>query len=139
MCVIAEHDLDVGELESELLDRFLNRRHISLVGRIQQDVPLWRDDEERAERARADVVDVGDDPMRRERGRLILRRAHVPRQDRRWCIGAAEDGHGRMVRRPSTLTTRDAASDANYQCRHRQQCRESPLEHGRCRTDCMSR
>ena len=37
--VAAEQDLDVGELEPELLDRLLNRRHVALVVLLMRMLP----------------------------------------------------------------------------------------------------
>src|SRR4029079_10004882 len=85
-------------LETEIADRFLDDRHVPLVGAVEEDVALRCDDEERAERLRSDVVDVGDDFVRRKLRRLVFGCAHVARQNRpprvgltvhgdRWVIG----------------------------------------------------
>ena len=44
MGVRAEKDLDVGEAEAEIGHRFLDHRHIPLIGAVDQDMPLrpWR-------------------------------------------------------------------------------------------------
>src|SRR5262249_17385985 len=46
VCVAAEQYSDIGELESELLDRLLDRGHVSFIRAVQEDVSLRRHDKE---------------------------------------------------------------------------------------------
>jgi len=89
--VAAEQDLDVGELEPELFDRLLNRRDVALVRAVDEDVALRRDDEERGEAFRADVVDVADDLVRRKLRRLIVAAADVALEERLLREGVPAD------------------------------------------------
>src|SRR5258705_4804826 len=97
VCMVAEQDLDVGELEPEVGDRLLDDGHVPLVRAVDQDVPLRRDDQERAERLRPDVVDVADDLVRRKLRLLIRGGAHVAREDRPRRVDLAVDGDGRVI------------------------------------------
>ncbi len=47
--VCAQQDLDVRELESQLVDRLLDRRHVPLVRAVNQHVALRRNNEERTQ------------------------------------------------------------------------------------------
>src|SRR6185295_18427017 len=82
-------------LESQLLHRLLNRRHVALVGAVDEDVPLRRDDEERGEALGSDVVDVADDLVRREWGRHVVGAADVAPEQRLLGEGVSAYGNGR--------------------------------------------
>ena len=64
-------------LEAQLLDRVADRRHVALVVAVDQDVALRRGDQKRSEGSGADVIEVADDLVRRERRVLIFTRADV--------------------------------------------------------------
>src|SRR5262245_42311890 len=85
----SEKNFGIGELESELLNRLRNRGYIPFVRTVDQNIPLRGYDEERAQRSRADVIDVADDLMRREWARLIFSRAHIAFHDGSWRIRLA--------------------------------------------------
>ena len=97
MRVIAEEDLDVARLETQLLDRVQNDGHVPLVGAVDEDVTLRRRDEERRQRSRSNVVDVPDDFVGRKCGRLILLRPHVAGQNAARRVALAADSDGWMV------------------------------------------
>jgi len=75
--VAAEEDLHVGPLEAERFDGALQDRNVRFVRAINKDKALGRRNQERREALRADVIDVGDDPVRWKRRRLLLTRADV--------------------------------------------------------------
>ena len=77
----AEDDLDVFESESEFGHRVADHGIVSLVVRVDEDVPLRCCHQKRSERFRADVVDVADDLVRRELLVLLLRRSDVAREE----------------------------------------------------------
>src|ERR1700730_11824905 len=113
MCVVAQQELDVGELEAQLLDLLLNHRHVPLVRAVDENGALWRHDEEGRQGPRADVIDVPDDLVRRKGGVLVFWRAHVARQDRSWRIGLTPDRYRRMVRWRLALRTYDVRAGAD--------------------------
>jgi hypothetical protein len=106
--VAAEQDLDVRELEPELLDRPLNRRHVALVGAVDQNVALRRDDQEHRQAIRPHVIDIANHLVRRERRRHVVGSADVALEQRQLREGVAADGN----RRSRFLATAAAA------CRH---------------------
>ena len=118
MSVRSEQDLDIGKLESQLLDRLFYGGNISLIGAVDQNVPLRRDDQERTQRPGADIVNVAEDLVGRERRGLIFRCAHVTFQYRTRCVRPSLNNDRRMIRRLSIRC------DANS---HSQQ--ESKLSH----------
>ena len=73
----AEQDLRIGELESELLNGLLNRRHVPLIRGVVEDIALRRDDEKGGQALGPDVIQVSDDFVGRELRRLIVRRADI--------------------------------------------------------------
>ena len=97
MCVVSQQDLSVGEFEPQLRDRLFNRRHISFIRAVDEDISLWCNDEKGAEGLRSDVVDIADDLVGRELRRLVLRRTHVACQDRSRCVGLSVDRDRRVV------------------------------------------
>jgi hypothetical protein len=97
--VVAKQDLEIRELEAEVGDRLLDHRHIALIGAVDEDISLRRHDEERAQRLRPHIIDVADDLVRRELGRLVRRRAHVACQYGPRRIGLPPDGDRRMIGR----------------------------------------
>ena len=64
--VAGQQDLDVGHLEAERLDGLADQGNGPLEAAVDQDVPLGRGDQVAGQILRADVVDVADDPVRRE-------------------------------------------------------------------------
>ena len=90
--VAAEQDLGVGELESELLDGLLNRRHVPLIRAVDEDVALRRDDEKGGQALGPDVIDVSDDLVGWELRRLIVGRADVALEQRLLRERVAADG-----------------------------------------------
>ncbi len=123
--VVAQNDLDVAGLEAHLRDRLGYHRHVPLVGGVDQDVPLAGDDQERCQLLGADVIDVADDPVGRERGFLFRGRTHVAVEDRSRRIGDAAHGHRGMIGR------RARAGDGRLGVAHaRRQRRESRQEAG---------
>ena len=62
-----QQDLDIGHLEAERLDRFLNQGNRALKAAVDEDVPLGSGDEIGGQILGADVVDIADDLVRRER------------------------------------------------------------------------
>src|SRR5262249_10164004 len=72
-----EENLRVRKLEPELLDRFLDRRNISLVCTVDQDVAVRGDDQERGQTLRSNVIDIADDLVWRKLSRLIVWSADV--------------------------------------------------------------
>src|SRR5215831_19624822 len=93
----AEQDLRIREFETQLSYRLLNHRNIPLIRAINQNVSLRRHNEERTQSSRPDIVDVADDLVRRKCRFLILRRAHVARQDRLWRVCLSANRDGRMI------------------------------------------
>ena len=81
VCVITEQDLNIGEFESKLLNRFRNGRHVPFVGAIEN-IPLARDHEKPTEGPGPHIVNIANDLVRRELRRLILRRSHVALENR---------------------------------------------------------
>src|SRR5262245_18865686 len=97
VCVATEQDLNVGELEPELLNRLLDRRHIALVCTVDQDISLRRGDEERTQGPGADVVDIPDNLVWWKLSRLVILCAHVAFQYRPRCIGTTTNCYRRMI------------------------------------------
>src|SRR4029453_2704274 len=89
MCMSAEQNLGVGELEPQLLDRLFNRRHVPLIRTVDEDIPLRRNNEEGTQRFCSNVVKVADDLVRRELFGLIFRRTHIAFQYRAWRISTS--------------------------------------------------
>src|SRR6266704_2727819 len=98
VCVVAQQDLNVGELEPQLLDRLLNRCYIPLIRAVDEYISLRCNDQEGTQGSGPDVVDVANDLVGWELRRLILRRAHVACQYRPRRIGIPLNCDGRMVR-----------------------------------------
>lgn len=65
--VADEQDFDVGEAEAQLLDALPDLRHRGCEITVDQDVSLRRSDQESGQVFTADVVNISDDAMRRER------------------------------------------------------------------------
>jgi hypothetical protein len=76
----AQQNFDVLELEAKLLNRILNRGHIPLKNRIDQNVALRRGNEERRQAFRPNVVNVPNDLVRRDLLVLLFRVADVTRE-----------------------------------------------------------
>src|SRR6266404_2603821 len=98
--MVAEDNLGVRELETEVLHRFLDDRHIALVCVVHQDVAGWRNNEKGTQRLRAHVVDIADDFVRLDGSGLLLFRAHIAPDDRRGGVGLSVYDDGRMIRWP---------------------------------------
>jgi len=75
--VTAKDDFDVLKFESEFGHRVADHAVVSLVIRVDEDVPLRCRHQKRSERFRAHVVHVTDDLVRRELLVLLLRRSDV--------------------------------------------------------------
>ena len=77
--MIPEQDLGVGEFETEVRNRLLDHRHVTLIGAVHQDISLRRHNEERTERLGPHIIDIADDLVGWELRRLVCVRAHVAR------------------------------------------------------------
>ena len=62
-----QQDLDIGIAEAEFLDARFNLGNRVNVSRVDEDIAFWCHDQEAGEVIFADVIDIADDAMRRER------------------------------------------------------------------------
>ena len=61
-----QQDLDIGHLEAERLDRFLNQGNRALKAAVDENMPLGGGDQKGGQILGTDVVDIADDLVRRE-------------------------------------------------------------------------
>ena len=61
-----QQDLDIGHLEAERLDRFLNQGNRALKAAVDEDMPLGSGDQIGGQILGTDVVNIADDLVRRE-------------------------------------------------------------------------
>ena len=106
--VAAEQDLDIGELEAELFDRFLDRRHISFIGAVDEDISLRCNDEKRAQRPGSNVINIANNLMGWKLRGLVFLRAHVARQNGSRSIGVSLDRDRGVIGRGLALVLGEA-------------------------------